>query len=83
MVNNNATRVIGLILGLGALVMLIVALPTLLNALWFAGRMFLPYQVIAYAQGIANWANSAQFDLAALLSYTVLVAAANPGRSKT
>jgi hypothetical protein len=67
-----------LLLGMGALVLLILALPTLVNALWFAGRMFLPYQVIAYAQGIANWANSALRTLGQAAWVLIRFAATNP-----
>ena len=46
---------IGLILGLGALAMLLLALPLVANAVWTAGRMFLPYPIVAYGEGLANW----------------------------
>ena len=51
--------VIWLFLGLGALFLLFLALPTLIGTLWFAGRIFLPYPIFAYGQGIVNWFNVA------------------------
>ena len=70
--------VIGLILGLGAFAVLILALPNLVNAIWFAGRMFLPYQIIAYGQGILNWINVALRTLGDAAWVIVRFAAANP-----
>jgi hypothetical protein len=46
--------VIGLLLSLGTLSLLIVTLPTVVNAVWLAGQMFLPYQIVAYGQGLVN-----------------------------
>jgi len=51
--------VTGLLLGLGALVILILALPSLMGALWLAGRMVLPYSVIASIEGIVTWFGAA------------------------
>jgi hypothetical protein len=47
--------VIWLFLGLGALVLLFLALPTVVGVFWSAGQLFLPYQLIAYGQGIVHW----------------------------
>jgi hypothetical protein len=70
--------VIGLILGLGAFAVLILALPTLVNAVWFAGRVFLPYPIIAYGQGILNWINVALRALGDAAWVIVRFAATNP-----
>ena len=51
--------VTGLLLGLGALVILVLALPSLMGALWLAGRMVLPYSVIASIEGIVTWFGAA------------------------
>jgi hypothetical protein len=48
-----------LFLGLGAFVLLVLALPGVLGTLWLAGRTFLPYQIIAYGQGIVGWCSTA------------------------
>jgi hypothetical protein len=65
-------------LGLGALVLLILALPTVLGTLWFAGRWFLPYRVIAYGQGIASWINVALRALRDAAWVLLRFAATNP-----
>lgn len=70
--------VIGLILGLGALVMLIVALPTLLSMLWLAGRLILPYHVVAYGQSIFNWINAALRALSDAAWVLIRFTASNP-----
>lgn len=70
--------VIGLLLSLGAFVMLLLALPTLINALLLAGRLFLPYQVVAYAQGIVTWINAALSALNDAAWVLVRFAATNP-----
>jgi hypothetical protein len=70
--------VIGLVLGFGALAMLIVALPTLANALWFAGRLILPYQIVAYGQGILSWINAALRALGDAAWVLVRFTATNP-----
>jgi len=46
---------IWLFMGLGALVLLALVLPSLVGVLRFAGRMFLPYPLIVYGQGVVNW----------------------------
>jgi hypothetical protein len=35
--------------------MLFLALPALIDALWLAGRLFLPYQIVVYGQEILKW----------------------------
>jgi multisubunit Na+/H+ antiporter MnhB subunit len=70
--------VIWLFLGLGALVLLFLALPTLISALWFAGRMFLPYQIFAYGQGIINWCTVALRALSDAVWVILRFAATHP-----
>jgi hypothetical protein len=70
--------VIGLLLGLGALTLLIVALPTVMNAVWLAGRMFLPYQIVAYGQGLVHWIRVAVSALGDAAWVILRFAATNP-----
>jgi predicted anti-sigma-YlaC factor YlaD len=70
--------VIGLILGFGALAMLLLALPTLVNAALFAGRLFLPYPIVAYGQGVLTWINAALRALNDAAWVIVRFAATNP-----
>ena len=44
-----------MLLGIGAIVLALLALPSLLSVLRLTGLLVLPYQVIAYARGVANW----------------------------
>jgi hypothetical protein len=69
--------IIWLFLGLGALVLLALALPTLVGTLRFVGRMFLPYPVIAYGQGIVNWCTVALRTLSDAAWVLVRFAATN------
>jgi predicted anti-sigma-YlaC factor YlaD len=70
--------VIGLLLGLGAFAMLALTLPALVNAVWFTGRMFLPYQIVAYGQGLLNWIDAALRALGDAAWVIVRFAASNP-----
>jgi hypothetical protein len=67
-----------LFLGLGALVLLVLTLPGVLGTLWFAGRMFLPYQTIAYGQEIVSWLSTALRVLSDSAWLLVRFAATNP-----
>jgi hypothetical protein len=69
--------VIWLFMGLGGLALLVLALPSLVGALWFAGRILLPYQIIAYAQGIVNWIDTALRTLGDAIWVLVRFAATN------
>jgi hypothetical protein len=51
--------VTGLLLGLGTLVILVLALPSLIGALWLAGQIVLPYPVIASIESIVSWFSAA------------------------
>ena len=44
-----------MLLGIGAIALALLALPSLLGVLRLIGLLVLPYQVIAYARGVANW----------------------------
>jgi len=44
-----------MLLGIGAIVLALLALPSLLGVLRLTGLLVLPYQVIAYARTVANW----------------------------
>lgn len=44
-----------MLLGIGAIVLALLALPSLLGVLRLTGHLVLPYQVVAYARGVANW----------------------------
>ena len=46
---------IWLLLGLGAFALLVLTLPSIIGLLTFTGRLILPYQIIAYLQGLWNW----------------------------
>lgn len=70
--------VIWLFLGLGALVLLFLALPIVLGTLWSAGRLFLPYPLIAYGQSIVYWINVVLRNLSNAAWVLVRFAAANP-----
>ena len=70
--------VIWLLLGLGGLAILLLSLPSLVNTLWLAAQMLLPYQVIAYGQGIFAWFNAALRALGDAAWVLVRFAAANP-----
>lgn len=70
--------VIGLFLGLGALGLLILALPTLVNTLWLAGELFLPPQIVAYGEGILNWIDVALRTLSDAAWVLVRFAATHP-----
>ena len=65
-------------MGLGALVLLALALPTLVGVLRFAGRTFLPYPLIAYGQGIVNWLAVALRTLSEAAWVLCRFAATNP-----
>lgn len=59
-----------LLLGIGVIALGILALPSLIPVLSLTGRMVLPYGVIAYLQGLFDWAYivfSALMDAAAVL----------------
>lgn len=43
------------VLALGAIVLILLALPSVLGILRLTGRLVLPYQVIAYAEVTMNW----------------------------
>jgi len=70
--------VIGLILGFGALAMLLLVLPSLAHAVWMAGRLFLPYPIVAYGQGLFNWIRVALRTLGDATWVIVRFAATNP-----
>jgi hypothetical protein len=69
---------IGLLLGFGALAMLLLALPAILSALWVAGRLLLPYSVVAYAESLSTWLNAALGVLGDTASVLVRFIATNP-----
>ena len=46
---------IWILLGIGALALVVLALPSLIGVLCFTGRLILPYEVVAYVQGLLNW----------------------------
>jgi len=68
----------GLLLGLGVLVILVLALPSLMSALWLAGRMVLPYPVIASIEGIVSWGGAALRALSDAAWVVIRFAATNP-----
>jgi hypothetical protein len=69
--------VIGLLLGLGALVILVLALPSLVGALWLAGRMVLPYPLIASIEEVVSWFSAALRALGEAAWVIVRFAASN------
>jgi predicted anti-sigma-YlaC factor YlaD len=46
---------IWLLLGIGVFALLALTLPSVIGLLSFTGRLILPYQVIAYVQGLWTW----------------------------
>jgi hypothetical protein len=44
-----------LLLGIGAIALTALAMPSLLRALSLTGRIVLPYQVVTYVQGLLGW----------------------------
>jgi hypothetical protein len=46
---------IWLLLGIGVIALVILALPSLIGVVGLAGRILLPYQIVAYVQGLFNW----------------------------
>lgn len=75
---NRRRTVIWLFLGLGAIVLLLLALPTVLGTLWFAGQLFLPYPIIVYGQGIVHWISITLRALGSAVWMLLRFAAAQP-----
>jgi predicted anti-sigma-YlaC factor YlaD len=69
---------IWILLGMGAFALLALALPSLIGVLCFTGRLILPYQIVAYIQGILNWVSMASIALADALWVLVRYAAIRP-----
>jgi len=67
-----------LLLGIGAFALLALTLPSLIGVLCFTGRLILPYQVIAYVQGILNWVSMVSVALADTLWVLIRYAATRP-----
>jgi hypothetical protein len=44
-----------MLLGIGAIVLALLALPSLFGVLRLTGRLVLPYQIMAYARDVVNW----------------------------
>lgn len=44
-----------MLLGIGAIVLTLLALPSLLGVLRLTGRLVLPYQMVAYARDVTSW----------------------------
>jgi hypothetical protein len=57
---------------------MILALPAIVNAAWLAAKMFLPYPVVAYGEGILTWINTAVRTLGDAAWVVVRFAATNP-----
>ena len=58
--------------------MLLLVLPSLANAVWTAGRLFLPYPIVAYGEGLLNWIRVALRALGDATWVLVRFAATNP-----
>ena len=72
------TLMIWLLLSIGAFALLALTLPSLIGVLCFTGRLILPYQVIAYVQGLVTWVSTASTSLADALWVLVRYAATTP-----
>jgi len=46
---------IWVLLTVGVITLTLLALPSLIGVLCFTGRLILPYEVVAYVQGLLNW----------------------------
>jgi membrane glycosyltransferase len=46
---------IWLLLGIGVIALTIAALPSIMGAVWFTGRLVLPYEIVVYLQGLFDW----------------------------
>lgn len=69
---------IWLLLGIGAFALLALTLPSLIGVLCFTGRLILPYQLVAYVQGVLNWISMASIALADTLWVLIRYAATRP-----
>jgi hypothetical protein len=69
---------IWLLLGMGAFALLALTLPSLIGVLCLTGRLILPYQVIAYIQGLLNWVSMASVALADALWVLIRYTATKP-----
>jgi hypothetical protein len=69
---------IWLLLGMGAFALLALMLPSLIGVLCFTGQLILPYQAIAYIQGVLNWISMASIALANALWVLVRYGATKP-----
>jgi predicted anti-sigma-YlaC factor YlaD len=47
--------VVWFVLGIGVVALFILALPSLAGTLYLTGRLVLPYELFAYAQGLSHW----------------------------
>ena len=47
--------IIWALLTVGVITLTLLALPSLIGVLCFTGRLILPYEVVAYVQGLLNW----------------------------
>lgn len=69
---------IWLLLGIGAFALLALTLPSLIGVLCFTGRLILPYQVVAYVQGLVNWVSIASAAFANALWVLIRYAVTSP-----
>lgn len=48
---------VGVLLGAGVIALVILALPSVIGVLCFTGSLVLPYEVVAYVEGLFGWAD--------------------------